>query len=254
MELKTILEKMETSRPNAEMEVQTNPASTYGGRLGLKRAATETLKQLRIEYHRQLLSSTVFIIVAGSNKDRFSELASSDAFGCFSVDPEEFYKDIASRINPSLFGRESTRALFNIAGNVLEDKALELDIQSYPSLAFSEKYNRGVSGPDDFASLIRSAVNDQVGSEIVGINAVYSIVDKAIGKKHAATVTPVVLNTSDENFALDLQTNLKRLTKKVFLVVAGKSKTLKAIKDVIFVKDVSEESVGEALTTIRGKL
>ena len=103
--------------------------------------------------------------------------------------------------------------------------------------------------------LIRTAINEQVGSEIVGVNAVYSIVDKAIAKKHVAPVTPIILNTSDEKFALDLQTNLNRLKLKTFLVVAGKaSKTLHGVKDALFVKNVSEESVGEALSAVRSKL
>jgi hypothetical protein len=255
MSLTTILKEMETNRPNAEMDVHLGTETTYGGRVGLKWAATETLKRLKLDYRNELMASTVFIIVTGAGRDQFTELASNEAFGCFSTDPEELYKDLASKINPTLFGREGVRQLFNIAGNLLEDKALELDIDSYPMLQFNDKYNRAVGNVEDFASVIKSAINDQVGSEIVGINAIHSIVDKAIGKNHAALVTPLVLNTSDEKFALDLQNNLKRLTPKVFLVAAGKaSKDLNKTKDVVLVKTVSEESVGEALGTIRSKI
>jgi hypothetical protein len=255
MSLSTILKEMETNRPNADMDVQMGSEATYGGRVGLKRAATETLKRLKLQYRNELMTSTAFIVVTGDGRDSFGQLASGDNFGCFLADPEEFYKDLASRINPTLFGREGVRQLFNIAGNILEDKALELDINSYPMLMFNEKYNSAVNSVEDFVPLIRNAVNDQVGSEIVGINAIHSIVDKAIGKNHSASVTPVVLNTADEKFALDLQNNLKRLTGKVFLVVAGKaSKNLYKTKEVVLVKTVSEESVGEALATIRSKI
>ena len=255
MSLTTILKEMETNRPNAEMDVHLGAEATYGGRVGLKRAATETLKRLKLDYRNELMASTVFIIVTGASRDQFTELASNEAFGCFSTDPEELYKDLASKINPTLFGREGVRQLFNIAGNLLEDKALELDINSYPMLQFNDKYNRAVGNVEDFASVIKSAINDQVGSEIVGINAIHSIVDKAIGKNHSAKVTPLILNTSDEKFALDLQNNLKRLTPKIFLVVAGKaSKDLNKTKDAVLVKTVSEESVGEALGTIRSKI
>jgi hypothetical protein len=102
--------------------------------------------------------------------------------------------------------------------------------------------------------LIRNAIVDQVGSELVGINAVHSIVDSAIAKNHSDPVTPVVLNTSDEKFALDLQKNLKRLTSRVFLVSAGKSESFKNNKDVMTVKKVSEETVGEVLSNIRNKI
>lgn len=255
MSLSTILKEMELNRPNANMDVSMGSPETYGARLGLKRAGTEALKRLKIDYRSELLKSTLFILVTGPAKDAFNELASSEAFGCFSTDPEEFYRDLASRINPTLFGRESARHLFNIAGNILEDKCMELDIASFPMVMFNEKYNMGVNSVEDFIPLIRNAINDQVGSEIVGINAINSIVDKAISKNHSATVTPVILNTGDEKFALDLLKNLKRLTPKVFLVVAGKaSKALNGAEGAISVKNVSEESVGEALTKIKSKI
>jgi hypothetical protein len=228
---------------------------TFGGRQGLKRAGVEAMKRLKLDYSKELMASTAFIVVTGASRDGFSQLSSGEAFGCFSVDPEAFYKDLVSRINPSLYGRESARHLFNLVTNILEDKMNELDIQSYPMLMFNEKYNSAVNSAQDLLPLVRNAINDQVGSEIVGINAINSIVDNAIAKGHSATVTPVVLSTADEKFALDLQKNLKRVTSKVFLVVAGKaSKVLHGAEGAISVKNVSEESVGEALTTIRGKI
>lgn len=255
MSLVNILKEMETNRPNAEMDVHMGSEATYGGRLGLKRAATETLKRLKLDYRNELMASTVFIVVTGDNNKSFVDVASSGNFGCFSVDPDRFYKDLTSKINPSLFGRESVKNLFNIAGNILEDKALDLDINSYPMLSFNEKYNSAVNSAEDFVPLIRNAVNDQVGSEIVGIDAVHSIVDTAIGRNHSAVVTPVILSTLDEKFALDLQNNLKRLNSNVFLVVAGKaSKALLKNRDVVLVKTVSEESIGEALSSIRNRI
>lgn len=255
MSLTTILKEMEKNRPNAEMDVTLGTPSTYGGRVGLKRAATESLKHLRLDYRNELMRTTLFIVVTGPDRNEFSQLASNETFGCFSVDPDDLFKELTSKISPTLFGREGVRQLFNIFGNVLEDKALSLDIASYPMLQFSEKYNSVVNNAADFTALAKRAVVDQVGSEIVGINAVHSVVDRAIAKNHAASVTPVVLNTEDEKFALDLQNNLKRLTSKVFLVNAGKtSKTLKNAKDVVLVKTVSEETVGEALTAIKNKL
>lgn len=254
MSLKSILNEMELNRPNANMEVETGNLQTLGGRTGLKRAAVETMKRLRLDYRNALLSQTAFIVVTGPHRNEFNDLASNENFGCFSADPEEFFKDLTSKISPTLFGREGTRQLFNIAGRILEDKMGDLDIGSYPMLAFNEKYNSSSATPQDFTSLIKNAIVDQVGSELVGINAVHSIVDSAIARKHSDPVTPVVLNTSDERFALDLQKNLKRLTGRVFLVSAGKSKSLVNNKDVLTVKNVSEETVSEVLSNIRNKI
>lgn len=255
MSLTNILNEIETNRPNAEVDVQMGNPDTLGARSGLKRAAVEAIKRLRLDYRNELLKGTAFIVVTGPTRDSFTEVATSDAFGCFSADSDGFYKDLVSRVNPALFGREGARNLFNVVGNVLEDKMLELDIASYPMLAFSDKYNSAVNKSEDLLPLVKAAINDQVGSEIVGVNAIFSIVDRAIEKKHAAEVTPVILSTGDEKFALDLKTNLTRLTSKVFLVVAGKgSKSVQLADSAILVKTVSEESVGDALSGIRNKI
>jgi hypothetical protein len=270
MSLSNILKEIDTNRPNAEMEVTMATPSTYGSRVGVKKAATEAIKRLKVQYRKELMESTVFIIVSGPESEEFTKLASNEAFECFSSDPEEFFKDLTSRISPTLFGRENVRNLFNIAGNILEDKANELDILSYNGLSFNEKYNRSVKDAQDFVPLIRSAINDQVGPEIVGINAIYSIVDKAINKNHSAEVTPLILNTSDEKFALELYKNLPELVikgalsverhaakkkLKAFLVVAGKaSKPLSTTPGAVLVKSVTEESVGKALAAIRSKI
>ncbi len=260
MSLSSILKEIEINRPNAEAVVSTKFPETYGARVGLKKSAEESIRRLKNDYRDQLLASTVFIVVTGASRDAFTALASADSFGCFVADPEDFYKDVAARVSPpqvkpSLYGREATRSLFSIAQNVLADKCVELGIESYPALAFNDKYSRAVNSAEEFAALLKTAINDQVGSEIVGINAVYSIVDSAITRKHQATVTPVILSTGDDKFALDLKTNLGRLKTKTFLVLAGKtSKALAGTKDAVVVKTVNEESVGEALTAIRNKL
>ena len=255
MSLSNVLREMEVQRPHAEMDISLGVPETYGSRVGLKRAGEEAMKRLRIQYRDELKASTMFIVVTGPARDSFTQLATGDTFGCFSADPDDFFKDLASRVDSSLFGRETTGNLFKIANNILYDKLLELDIISDHMILFNDKYNLAVNKVEDLVSLVRNAVVDQVGSEVVGVNAIQSIVVKAIEKKHAATVTPVILSTSDEKFALDLQKNLKRLKTHVFLVVAGKAtKTLQGAEGAVLVKTVSEETVGEALTAIRSKV
>lgn len=255
MSLNHTLSEIANYKVQAEADVDMGHPSTYSGRLGLKKAAIEKLKQLRLEYRNKLMSSVAFILVSGPNKDAFQEVATSDAFGCFASDPDSMFKEIAGKVNPTLFGRESTRHLFNVVSNLLEDKCLELDIDSYPMVLFNDKYNQPSTTVEEFSLIVRNAIVDQVGSELVGINALHSIVDAAIAKNHDSQVTPILLTTSDEKFAFDLNKNLKRLTNKVFLVVVGKaSKELSKADGAILVKDVNEDSVGRALSTIRNKV
>jgi hypothetical protein len=255
MSLSNLLSEIKSNQAAAEMNPNVGPPETLNGRIGMKRNAAETNKRLKRQYRTELMAQVAYIVVTGSNRDAFTEVASGENFGCFTADPDNFFKDLASRMDKSLFGRESTKNLFSIAGNIIEDKAIELDLQSYPMLSFNERYNTTVRSPEEFVPVIRNAVNDQVGSELVGINAVYSVVDEAIRKDYSATVTPVILSTSDERFALDLSKNLKRLTPKVFLVAAGTaSRELKETLGTFSVKNPTEDSVGKTLTTIRSKI
>ncbi len=265
MSLSKLITEIEANRTNAESDVHTGNPSTFNARIGIKRAAVSAMERLTDQYNKELLASTVFIVVTGASRAAFAEMAAGPAFGCFSTDPEDFFKDLTSRIDQSLFGRESVGKLFNIAGNILYDKAMELDIVSYAGLSFSEKYNSGVKKAEDFVPIIRDAIIDQVGSEIVGINAVHSIMATALARKHSSQTTPLILNTQSEKFAQDLFRNLKRhkatngedrgLTSKVFLVVAGKpSKTFQIAQEAFLVKNVTEETVDGVLTDIRNKV
>lgn len=260
MSLSTILKEIETNRPVAETEVSMDNPATYNGRLGLKRAAVEALKRLKAQYRNELMGSTAFIVVTGSARDSFTELATSETFGCFTTNPDDFFNDLVSRISPKLFGRETCKNLFNVLDNVIYEKAMELELKEYTPVRYNEKYNGDVSSPEKFVPIVKQAVVEQMGSEIVGVSSVNSIVDTAIKRGHSAPVTPVILSTSDEKFALELQRTLSDLKSpnglnaKAFLVVAGKaSKELKTSSAVV-VKTVSEDTVGEALTTIRSKV
>lgn len=265
MSLQTILKDIELNREFAEMNAELGPETTRVGRMGQKRNAVENIKRLKAQYRKELMTSTLFIIVTGSARNHFADMATGETFGCLANDPDSIYTELASKIDTRLYGRESTKNLFNIITNLLQDKALDLDIQSYNGLMFNERYNTTVTTAEELVPVLRRAVNEQVGSEIVGINAIFSIVDEAIKKQHSAIVTPVILCTEDESFARDLLRNLKShrgadgvnrgLTQNVFLVGAGKvSKELKDSGASIFVKQITEDSVGEVLADIRAKV
>jgi hypothetical protein len=130
----------------------------------------------------------------------------------------------------------------------------EMGVLGYPQLIFKQTYEGTVTNKAEFLQLVKTAINDQVGGEMAGIHAVRSVVDTAIEKGHTNTVTPIVLSTSDERLAIQLAEALERLTPRVFAVTAGKSsKAMKAVASVS-VKEATEESVEEALATIRSNL
>lgn len=255
MSLETTIKAIKEAKPFAEENIETGPMETMGGRRGRKIQAIEQLKMLKRQYRTDLLTSAVFIIVAGSARSDFEKVA-TEKFGLFSADPDEFYKDLANRVSPSLYlGKESVSNLFDVLGRHLEDKMNELDVNEYNQLIFKAEYVQNITSPEEFTTLAKRAINKQLGAEIVGVQAVTSILDKAIENEHSAKTTSIVLSTGDEALALSLVQDLERITSRIFLVVAGKgSKTLKGVQESISVKDATEDTVKSTLDTIKSAL
>lgn len=255
MSLQKVLEEIKKVQPFADEDVTQGPIETLNGRRGRKTQAIEQLKRLKRDYKQQLLQNTIFIVATGSGREEFAKTAVED-FGLFAVDPDAFYKDLASRVPEVLYkGKEGVSNIFDVLGRHLEDKMMELDVNAYNQLLFKAGYAKQVNSVEEFTQLVKTAVNQQIGAEIAGIQAIDSLVNSAIAKEHAAKTTPVVLATDDEAFALQLLTDLERLTTRVFLSVTGKApKSLKSVDGALLLKDASKESVEAALATMKKNL
>lgn len=252
MSLDTIIKEMKTLKPLAEEDADAGPAETMVGRRGRKNQAIIRLADLKLEYTQDLRRTAIFIIVTGTKRDEFEAIATGEKFKLFSADPETFYRDLASRIHPTLYTKNASQSnLFDILGRHLEDKMRELGLSEYNQLIFKEKYITQVSTAEEFTQVIKLAINEQIGSEIVGVQAAASIVERAIEAGHNAKVTPIVLNTADEKLAYSLSGDLGRITPRVFVINTGKSsKELRAIEESINLKEVTEESVKSTLDQI----
>jgi hypothetical protein len=257
MSLETIIKEMKTLKPLAEEDPNSGPPETMVGRRGRIAQAAERLTELKRSYAESLLQSAVFIIVAGAKRNEFSDIATGEKFNLFSSDPETFYADLANRIPPVLYANHnaSPSNLFDILGRHLEDKMREIGVEQYNQLIFREKYITKMNNATEFAQVVKASINEQIGAEIVGIQAAASIVDKALSVNHQAKTTPIVLNTSDEKLALQLSSDLGRITQRVFLVNAGKSsKELRAVEESISLKEVTEDSVKSTLDQIKNSM
>lgn len=253
MSLTTILSEINSLKPFVNEDVDSGPIETMTARRGRKRQAEDNLKRLREQYIQDLLRSSVFILVTGAARDEFAAVA-NEKFGCFSANPEGFYNELAARFPEGLLGREAPASLFDILGRHLEDVANDMGVLGYPQMIFKAHYDRPVTSKTELVQLIKAAINEQVGGELAGVYAVRSIADKAIELNHDAPITPIVLATDDEKLVTDLSDALTRLTPRVFVATAGKTtKTAKALATVS-VKEATEETVLEALTTIKSNL
>ena len=253
MSLSKIIEEINVVKLLAEEVLDESKfRETLRARRGIKNQSIDRLAHLKRQYQKELLDSAIFIVVTGDKKDSFVSVA-TEKFKCFSANPNELYEDLANSIPEALYkGKESLTGIFDILGRYLEDKATDLNLAEYNQLIFKSKYQMALKDKADLVSLIRTAINEQIGSEIVGIQAIASLTNTAIDKGHGLKVIPVVLPVEDELLALSLESSLKRLrTRGVHLVTAGKSaKALKAVSGSINVKDPTDENVELALTNI----
>lgn len=255
MSLAKVLEEMKQARPFAEENVDSGPSETLNARRGRQKRAAETMKDLRQQYSDNLLKTAVFILTVGTERETFEAQVTSDG-SALKSDAESFFNDLANRVHPTLYaGKNPGANLFDVVGRHLEDKARELGMTEYPQLIYKSQYARQVNTPAEFASLLKQALTEQVGGEVVGINAVRGLTDLAISKGHEATVTPILLSTSDQKFSVELIAHLERLTPRVFLVIAGEApEQLKSAEGAVVLTEVSPKSVKNALKQIKNNL
>lgn len=250
MNLIEILSEIKKVKPFAEEVIENGPRETMTGRLGRKNQSVETLKRLKREYTNTLRQTAAFIFVVGSKREEFLTLG-VDSYKCFSADPESFFSELADRVPQALYlGKESLSNTFDVLGRHLEDKAAELDIVGYPQLIFRQEYARHLNTRQDFIDVIKQAITEQIGGELVGIQTAKLLTEQAIEKNHSAKITPVLLASGDQKFVLKVAQDLERITSRVFVIVAGDTKNLPKGLEVLSVPEVTADSVKKTLKAV----
>lgn len=256
MSLSSVLEEIKKIKPFVDEDVDSGPVETLQARRGRKKQAIESMKRLRREYGQDLLRSSMFLVVVGGSKDDFVNIT-SEKYQVMSTDPETFYKDLSNRVPSVLYlGKETISSTFSVLTRHLEDKANELDLSSYPQVIYKNTYGEKINSEEEFKDLVKKIINEQMGSEIVGIQAISSLIDTAIEKNHKNKVTPITLATNDVELASYLMKDLSRVSTRVMLVVAGKAnksvrELAKSEGNVLTLKEVNEETVKEALNKLK---
>jgi hypothetical protein len=222
MSLQTTVQELKELKPFVDENVEEGPIETLNGRRGRKNNAIEQTENLKRQYLSELLESAVFIVLVGSKRNEFEKLATGEGINLFSTDPETFYRDLASRVDNRVYGNAGQTDIFDILGRHLEDKMIELGLREYNQMVFREQYVQPINNAEQLTNLLKTAINEQIGAEIVAIQAVTSIVDKAIDAGYVANVTPIVLNTNDEKLAINLIRDLPQ-KRPSFLVIAGET-------------------------------
>jgi hypothetical protein len=246
--LEQLAQEIQKNRALAEEEIDEkgNPA-TLKSRIARKRAAQSRLEPLYVQYKSELRPRTLFVLAVGDKKDEFASVAASQGVDVQNIDV--FYEDLVSRLNPALYsGRESVTVLFDVLGRILEEKAIELNIASYPQLVFKQKYATTIKSKEDALAVIKKAVNEQVGPEMAALDVLERAARNASKQNFSDSTYGVIVTLSDESIAASIVEGLQKISQKTALVIAGTSETSE--KAVAKVSEVNEDSVVQALMKV----
>lgn len=225
-------------------------------RLGNIMQAKEKLRGLTQEYRKALISRSTFIVVTGSLSKKFAELAESE-FICFSVCADDFYNEVVKNVPPQFYQNvSSSQNLFEHIAQGIEEKARVMDVESYPALVFESKFKKNLKSKEEMVQLAKAAINDRIGAEFVGIDALDKITQRVIDSELSGKTIPVVLHTEDASIIEELTKGLKRsISRNTFVITTG-SKTDQKLKDISLssLKTVTSESVEKTLVKIKENL
>jgi len=253
-ELESLVKSIEIKKTLATSEVGNNPA-TYNVRLGKIKRAKIDLEELYLEYRKEVQRRALFIIVTGTQADKFADIAEEEFF-CYQMNSNSFYEDIVADINPRLYTNTiATPSLFDMIGGIFEEKAMAIGVIGYPALLFELKYKKKLTNKEDLVSLLKTAFNDKVGAEMLGLDAIEKISNIAINQddeeKKILNKFPIVMVTKDETLVKDLAQGLKFTGQGVHIIGAGTVKD-KDVSDncTLKVKTINKTSVEKGLVKI----
>jgi hypothetical protein len=248
MSLESIIGNIQEEKAIAEIDLDTVSTAAYPYKQGQVKSAKHKLEGLYIDYKNELLKRAVFILVTGDDAEGFSEIADSE-FNCFTTDGDALFKDIVGELNPQLYtDKMANGALFDIVSNILEHKLKHLDIVEYNELMFNTKYSRHLKDKEDCVQLVKEAVTDIVGPEVIGLNALEEVTKEAVNRGYKSRVVPILIFNKDAQFVVDISPRLRNLNPRVVRVAAGKVDI--DINAKITLKKTDTKSVGEALKEI----
>lgn len=255
-ELKSLMSKIiETKRlakTNADDALNAHVRRALMGNI---KRAKEDLNTLFEEYRNLVKLNCAFILVTGSQSDKFAEIA-RDEFQCFELTGNSFYEDLISEISPRMYENQTSGpALFDMVGTAFENIALNMGIIGYPPLIFEQQFKKMLTNKEQMLNIIRDAFNKKIGSEVVGYYALDKVAYQAIDCEFEGKIVPIIVHSKDIDLIKEFAIKFRTLTKDVFIVSTGVG-IKKDVKDnsISYIKSVDSAKVEETLKSIREKL
>lgn len=247
--LEQILQEIGEQRKIAEMDLDTLDPRVRPYKVGQVNAAKQRLENLFVDYKNALMSRAIFILATGDEAESFAKIAEEE-FSCFSVDGSLFFKEIANQVSEALYlGKPTTASLFDVVDNILYDKLKSLDVVSYKSFIYNQQYSQTMSTKHDFVNVLKKAIPEIVGGEIVAIDALERVAKLAVNKGYKSKTLPILIYSSDNSLINQLANDTINLSKRVRVVTAGQTQEQK-LMPFVSLENVTQESVAEALKQI----
>ncbi|MHA1675945.1 MAG: hypothetical protein ACTSU6_02090 [Candidatus Njordarchaeales archaeon] len=253
--IKTISDKKALVATKGEVEQIEDPTAKRM-KLGHIKRAKEDLEDLFAEYRTEMRNRVAFILAVGGQAEKFANVAEK-SFGCFSADAETFYYDMVRNIPEKAYlNQVPHRGLIDHLTHQFEARAKAIGIVGYQGMLFESKYKgpkiTDIKGIMEFA---KKVFNDKVGSEVVGIDALDKISEKAANSGYSGKTVAIVLHTTDEELTKSFSKDFKNICKNVFIVSAG-AKVNKEIQNMSLstMRSVGEKSVEASLLSVKTNL
>lgn len=249
--LEQILEKIDKEKKIAEIDLDMVSKRALPYKKGQVMSARERLEKLYVDYKNEVLKRSIFILTTGSDAGAFANIA-EEKYKCFTLEAKTMYKEVVKEIDSQLYqGKMANASLFDVVESILEKRLKLLDIVSYNSLMFNSKYQKTIKDEAGMVDLVTNAVNDIIGGEIIGLDALERVSKVAVNKKYKSKIVPILIYSQDEHLISSLSRDIKRVSSKVVTVKAGEAEG-KSLNPMVSLEkeSIDEESVGEALKKI----
>lgn len=227
-----LIKEIKKNKELAEMKIEEVNPQRYTTQLGKIKRAKENLKSLYESYRNEVKQNTVFIVLKGKQGKSFIDIATGENYGCFEINADKLYEDIASKVNSRYYqDQTSSPTLFDILMSSFEDICDDLGIIGYPAVLFESKYQRRLKSKEDLIELTKEAFNEKVGSELVGLYAVDKVARKAVNEDYEGKSIPIIIHSKDNKLIDELSVTLNNVSRNVFKISTTKKQSKKLVEE-----------------------
>ena len=250
MSIEKIIEEIKVQKVYADEVLEDGNPGTAAFREGRKNSAKEALLRLSVLYKENLRKNIVSIVSGGTLAPEFCETAEK-LLEMPSVKYSVLVDDIVNTFSEdNLNGRNNTDSILDGINSALSQVYAQLDIDGQ-YLEYNTQMDRTFTTKEDLSSFVSDMIDTHIGSDLKGLYAVDKACQAALsslysGERFAFTVPTATSQEADAAYAV-----LSKISPNARIVVAGRQGRGLANEPTSKIKEVSEDSVMEALNQVK---